>query len=165
MTLGYGLVNDVTADLALKRVRVSNNSVLNGMYFDAKYFEYFEENLDELHAYRNAHPNTPILNMCADGLFASLSASSVMPDPYFVLWSFRENDISFESRAEWALKHRPMAWFCPPSPDENAQAGLFGLRVVPVSQRTTGLPRQNEWPYKSALAVPREWPIPEGARG
>lgn len=165
VTLGYGLAVDVAADVALKRVRVSNNSVLNGMYFDAEYFKYFEENLDTLQAYRRVHPNTPMVNMCVDGLFASLTASSVMPDPYYVLWSFRENDISFENRAEWALKVRPIAWFCPPSPDENAQAGLFGLRVVPVSSRTTGLPLQDQWPYKSALAVPREWPVAEGARG
>ena len=165
LTLGYGLAIDVTANVALKRVRVSNNSVLNGMYFDAEYFEYFEENLDTLQAYRMVHPNTPMVNMCVDGLFASLTASSVMPDPYYVLWSFRANDISFENRAEWALKVRPIAWFCPPSPDENAQAGLFGLRVVPVSSRTTGLPLQDQWPYKSALAVPREWPVPKGARG
>lgn len=158
-------VIDLGRNLSVKRVRVTNNEILESMYFDASYYRYFEANLDSLEAYTRAHPGTPIINMCADGLFQSLTGNSDMPDPYYVLWAFRSEDISFEQRAEWAIARRPMAWFCPPSPDETAQAGLFGLRVIPLDSATKALPRQREWPFMSALAVPVEWPIPEGATG
>lgn len=136
-----------------------------GLLFDASYFKYFESNLNSLAAYVKAHPRTPIINRCADGLLQSVTSSSEMPDPYYVLWAFRSKDVSFEHRAKWAIEPRPMAWFCPPSPDETAQAGLFGLRVDPLDPSTKALARQREWPYMSALAVPREWSVPEGATG
>jgi hypothetical protein len=163
--VSVGALVDLHRNLSVDRVRVTNNDVLNGMYFDASYFKYFENNLNSLAAYAKAHPRTPIINMCADGLFQSVTGSPEMPDPYYVLWAFRSKDVSFEQRAEWAIARRPMAWFCPPSPDETAQAGLFGLRVIPLDSATKALPRQKEWPFMSALAVPVEWPIPEGATG
>ena len=144
------------------RTLVRTPGPLEGMYFNSQFYRYFDDNIRTVATYERAHPGTPIINMCADGLWVSLTSSVRMPDPYYVLWDFKAGKIDFDQRATWALKERPIAWFCPPSPDETAQAGLFGLRVVSVPLGTRQLPHQNEWPYKSAVAVPREWPVATG---
>ena len=163
--LAFATVFDVTDVLREPRTLVRTPGPLEGMYFNSQFYRYFDDNIRTVAAYEKAHPGTPIINMCADGLWASLTQSVRMPDSYYVLWDFKAGKIDFDQRARWALKERPIAWFCPPSPDESAQAGLFGLRVVNVPLGTRQLPHQNEWPYKSAVAVPREWPVAAGANG
>ena len=157
--------SDVLANLRLPRVEIEHLSVLRGMYFDKSYYAYFKENFNSLFFYLTEHPNTPVLNLCADGLFASITGVSDMADAYYVEWSFRSGAVSDVHRQDWVKSHGAIAWICPPSPDEYAVADAYGLRVVPLTDATRGLPNWSAWPYKNVLAVPKDWPIAEGATG
>lgn len=151
--------------LNVPRVKISGNHVLAGMYFERNLFEYYRDNIEVVSIYLRDHPDAPFINMCADGLWASLPNNLEMPDSYYVLWGFKPGKIDFAQRELWAKSKRPIVWFCPPSPDATAQGGIFGMRVIPMSDRVSRLEHNNEWPYMSVVAVPTEWPISAGARG
>ena len=78
----------VEKTVKMDRVSLANAPILNGMLMDRQYSEFFNDRFRIIDDFLTSHPKAPILNICSDGLFASLSPALEFPDPYFVSWQF-----------------------------------------------------------------------------
>ena len=140
-----------------ERVSVADVAVLDHMLMDTEFAEALSSNLESVQLYleREAHP--PILNMCADGLYAALSPNRKAPDPYFVYWSFPEGTIDDVKRGRFIEQFRPIVWWCPPAPDPYLLARGYDMRLLPVDPAIQDDPRFEAWPMLSRVLVPNEW--------
>jgi hypothetical protein len=149
--------------LNIDRVTVANAPILNGMLMDRHYSSFFTERFQIIDEFLAAHPKAPILNICSDGLFASLAPTLKFPDPYFVSWPFGLNFFSDTTpegrkRLSFVQDYRPIVWMCPFMDDPQLIAKRYQLRLIPVSPNVDVHAPYNSWPYVSYLGVPEEWP-------
>lgn len=168
---GFQTVAAAQNTLHAERVSVKNIPVLSHMLFDADYVRFFKLRFEQISAYVREHPDASVLNICSDGLFASLGKIQKLPDPYFVSWNFGIDFFGSQSpvgqkRLEFVRRERPIVWMCPLTDDPEKLAYRYRLRLLPDDP---SLPRNEEfawWPYISRLAVPAEWPTTsvEGTR-
>jgi hypothetical protein len=161
--LGYQTIASAQDTLNAKRVSVRGIPVLEHMLFDATYERFFELRFKQVRSYLLDHPQASILNICSDGLFASLAKVQKLPDPYFVSWNFGIDFFSSASqygrdRLEYVRRERPMVWMCPLTEDPKNLARRYGLRILPDDRSLPVDAEYSWWPYVSYLAVPAEWP-------
>lgn len=146
----------VRQNLQEKRFSV-DSPVLSGMLMDRNYFVALEEPLEAASEYLRHHPRTPVLNLCTDGLFASLSPNLSQPDPYFLLWGVKQDLLTSSARLEFVRKNRPMIWFCPPAPPAESLAQLYAIRILARTQILPDDPKFDSWPFVATLGIPEEW--------
>jgi hypothetical protein len=153
----------VDETLNMDRVAVANVPILKGMLMDRKYGQFFEHRFKVVDKFLAVHPTTPILNICSDGLFASLAPALKFPDPYFVSWQFgwdffNSNTSEGRNRLSFVRNARPMVWMCPLMEDPQLVAQKYELRLIPIDPNVDTHEPYNWWPYISYLGVPKEWP-------
>jgi hypothetical protein len=153
----------VDETLNMDRVAVANVPILKGMLMDRKYSQFFEHRFQAIDKFLAVHPTTPILNICSDGLFASLAPTLKFPDPYFVSWQFgwdffNSTTPEGRSRLSFVQNARPMVWMCPLTEDPQLIAQKYELRLIPIDPNVDIQEPYNWWPYVSYLGVPKEWP-------
>jgi hypothetical protein len=153
----------VLANFEEERISVVGVPVLDGMLVDHEVATTYLENMQLVSRYLEAHPQAPVLNMCSDGLFASLSENRSSPDPYFVFWPATAPAQNQESRARFIEEERPILWWCPPAPDPIMLARGYDMRLLPLGEE---VPVGLVWPFVSRIAVPVEWePLEEEPKG
>ena len=137
--------------------------VLKGMLMDRQYSQFFNDRFQVIDKYLTAHPKAPILNICSDGLFASLSPNLKFPDPYFVSWQFGFDFFGSDTsegrnRLSFVQKARPIVWMCPLMDNPQLIAEKYRLRLIPIDRNVDTHAPYNWWPYVSYLGVAKEWP-------
>ena len=147
----------------MDRVPVANAPILKGMLMDRKYSQFFSDRFKIIEEFFAVHPKAPILNLCSDGLFASLAPVLRFPDPYFVSWQFGLDFFSHDTqegrkRLSFVQNNRPIVWMCPLTEDPQLIAERYQLRLIPAGQNVDIGEPYNWWPYVSYLGVPKEWP-------
>lgn len=153
----------VEKTVEMDRVSIANTPILKGMLMDRQYSQFFVARFQLIDEFLAVHPKAPILNICSDGLFASLAPVLKFPDPYFVSWQFGPDFLSSNTpegrnRLAFVQNARPIVWMCPLTEDPQLIAAKYDLRLIPTDPNVdTGEP-YNWWPYVSYLGVPREWP-------
>ena len=145
------------------RVSVANTPILQGMLMDRKYSQFFNGRFQMIDEFLAVHPETPVLNICSDGLFASLAPVVKFPDPYFVSWPFgldffSSNTPEGRNRLAFVQDARPIVWMCPLNEDPQLIAEKYQLRLIPIDPNVATDEPFNWWPYVSYLGVPKEWP-------
>ena len=86
--------------------------------------------------YLDQYQDRPIINMCPDGIYSSLTNSIKMPDPYFVDWlNLTEDILVKDSRRQfWKLRetfmqnHHPLVWWCDLQPRSTGEREVFTTR-------------------------------------
>jgi hypothetical protein len=156
-------LGSIAVTLDADRISVPNTPVLKGMLMDRQYSGFFVDRFAMVNDFLNVHPNTTILNICTDGLFASLSPALRFADPFFISWSFERDFFSLETpegrkRFEFVQNERPIVWMCPTSEDPLLIAERYNLRLIPVNPNVDTDAPFDRWPYVSYLGVPKEWP-------
>jgi len=132
-------------------------STLEGMRVNETFVKAFQSRFTAIKDFERAHGPRPVLNVCQDGLFASVGGRFALPDPYFVYWPFSKFDGNFEARRNFISKKKPFIWMCDPLSDPTTYAAQFGYRLVATPACTKQDPQLNVWPWKSLLAVPSDW--------
>ena len=153
----------VEETLNMDRVTVANAPILKGMLMDRHYSSFFTDRFQIIDEYLAVHSRAPILNICSDGLFASLAPTLKFPDPYFVSWPFGLDFFSDTTpegrkRLSFVEDYRPIVWMCPFMDDPQLIAERYQLRLIPVSPNVDIRAPYDSWPYVSYLGVPKEWP-------
>ena len=144
-----------------ERVSMPGVPVLDRMLMDSEIATALAFNLDAAQAYIEREGQPPVLNLCADGLYSTLTSDHAAADPYFVFWSFPEGAIDDEVRGEFINEHRPLMWWCPPAPDPKILASGYGMRLLPVDPEIRDDPAYEAWPLTGRIGVPLEWdPLP-----
>jgi len=154
----------VEGTVDMDRVSVANAPILKGMLMDRKYSQFFNERFQIIDQFLAVHPKTPLLNICSDGLFASLAPTLKFPDPYFVSWQFGFDFFSSSTpegrnRLSFVQNSRPIVWMCPLNEDPQLIAQKYELRLIPIDPNVDIREPYNWWPYVSYLGVPKEWPL------
>ena len=155
-------LGSITVTLDADRISVPNTPVLKGMLMDRQYSGFFIDRFAMVNDFLTIHPNTPMLNICTDGLFAVLSPALKFADPFFISWTFERDFFSLNTaegrkRFEFVQNERPIVWMCPMSEDPQLIAERYNLRLIPVSPNVDIDAPFNWWPYVSYLGVPKEW--------
>ena len=153
----------VQETLNVDRVSMADAPVLKGMLMDRQYSQFFNDRFQVIDKYLTAHPKAPILNICSDGLFASLSPNLKFPDPYFVSWQFGFDFFGSDTsegrnRLSFVQKARPIVWMCPLMDNPQLIAEKYRLRLIPIDRNVDTHAPYNWWPYVSYLGVAKEWP-------
>jgi hypothetical protein len=156
-------LGSIAVTLDADRISVPNTPVLKGMLMDRQYSGFFIDRFAMVNDFLTIRPNTPILNICTDGLFAALSPALKFADPFFISWTFERDFFSLNTpegrkRFEFVKNERPIVWMCPMSEDPQLIAERYNLRLIPASPNVDTDPPFNWWPYVSYLGVPKEWP-------
>ena len=145
------------------RITVANAPILKGMLMDRHYSQFFTDRFQIIDEFLAVHPKAPLLNICSDGLFASLAPSLKFPDPYFVSWPFGLDFFSSSTpegrnRLSFVQDNRPIVWMCPFMLDPQLIAEKYHLRLIPTDPNVDIGAPYDSWPYVSYLGVPEEWP-------
>ena len=156
-------VSSVVVTLDADRVSIPDTPVLKGMLMDRRYSGFFVDRFAMVNDFIALHPNTPILNICTDGLFAALSPALKFADPFFISWTFEKDFFSLNTpegrnRLKFVQNERPIVWMCPTSEDPQLIAERYKLRLIPISPNVDTDAPFDWWPYVSYLGVPKEWP-------
>lgn len=156
-------LQNVEATVEMDRISVANAPILQGMLMDRKYSQFFTGRFQMIDEFLAVHPETPVLNICSDGLFASLAPVLKFPDPYFVSWPFgldffSSNTPEGRNRLAFVQDARPIVWMCPLNEDPQLIAEKYQLRLIPIDPNVETHEPYNWWPYVSYLGVPKEWP-------
>jgi hypothetical protein len=156
-------LQNVETTVEMDRISVANAPILQGMLMDRKYSQFFNGRFQIIDRFLAVHPETPVLNICSDGLFASLAPVLKFPDPYFVSWPFGLDFFSSDTpegrnRLAFVQNARPIVWMCPLNEDPQMIAGKYQLRLIPIDPNVATHEPYNWWPYVSYLGVPKEWP-------
>jgi hypothetical protein len=145
----------------VERVSIENIPVLDHMLADTQFVKAHGWNLNAVQGYLEREGNPPIMNMCQDGLYSTLSAHQTLPDPYFVFWAYPRDVFDYAARDELVYITRPIMWWCPPAPDPYMIANGWGMRLLPVDPAIRDDPTFEAWPLVGRVAVPSEWaPLP-----
>jgi len=153
----------VEETINMDRVSVANAPILKGMLMDRQYSLFFADRFQIIDEFLAVHPKAPLLNICSDGLFASLASTMKFPDPYFVSWQFGLDFFSQTTqegrkRLQFVQDNRPIVWMCPFMEEPLLIAERYQLRLIPISPNVDVHAPYNWWPYVSYLGVPKEWP-------
>ncbi|MBC8365062.1 MAG: glycosyltransferase family 39 protein [Actinobacteria bacterium] len=144
-----------------ERVSIPNVPVLEHMLMDKDLATALVSNIEVAQAYIDREVQPAVLNLCADGLYSTLSANHLSADPYFVFWPFPEGAIDDEVRGRFIEDHRPLLWWCPPAPDPHILVNGYNMRLLPVDPKIRDDPQYEAWPLAGRIGVPREWdPLP-----
>jgi hypothetical protein len=167
LLLPVGLVSFERRDATIDKYRSSLRyaSALNGMKVEDSFARAFQPRFTVIKVFEALYGSRPILNICQDGLFASMGGRFKLPDPYFVYWPAKNFDGNFEARREFVEHEKPFIWMCDPLSDPKTYAAQFGYRLVATPTCVKENPQLQVWPWKSILAVPGDWPeLPIEAR-
>lgn len=142
----------------LRRHEAPNIPVLRGTLMSDDFMTAFELQLKAVDDYRKEFGKRPVLNLCMDGLFATIGGEMKLPDPYYVYWSLPKQLWTWEDRSKWVEEEKPFIWLCPPASDYEAIATSFGYRTIPKDVCIPDEDKFKAWPLIGQLAVPQEWP-------
>jgi len=162
--IGFQTIVAIQKTVRIPRVAVADTPVLRHMLFDRDYLEFFETRFAQVASLRRLHPDAMVLNICSDGLFASLGATKALPDPYFVSWNFGLDFFNPKSeigqdRIEFVRRERPIVWMCPFTDSPERLAQMYDLTLLANDVTIPTADQFSWWPYISYLGVPSEWDL------
>ena len=146
-----------------ERVSIPDVPVLEHMLMSVEYAQAHSANLESVQAYLESRVHQdgqflpPVLSLCMDGLYSTLSPNRATPDPYFVFWAFPQGAFDDAERGRFIMATRPIVWWCPPAPDPYLLARGYDMRLLPVDPAIQDDPRFEAWPMLSRVLVPNEW--------
>ena len=140
-----------------ERVSIPDVPVLEHMLMSVEYAQALSANLESVQAYLESHGHPPVLSLCMDGLYSTLSPNRATPDPYFWFYAFPEGAFDDAERGRFIGAVRPIVWWCPPAPDPYLLARGYDMRLLPVDPAIQDDPRFEAWPMLSRVLVPNEW--------
>jgi hypothetical protein len=145
--------------LSETRVEIKTSSVLKGMLVSKDFYAAFDSSFSMINELERIHGNRAVINLCADGLFATSGSNYIYPDPYFVYWSFPRAVWSEEKRQEFVAREKPLMWLCAPITKFDEVAAAYNYRIIPRPKCLDKIERFNAWPLASFLAVPKDWQV------
>lgn len=145
--------------IKIERFEITSSSVLNGMLASRDVYASLNSNLQLVNEFESKYGPKSTLNLCSDGLFASVGSKYEYPDPYYVYWSFPKPVWSEATRQEFVRNNKPFIWICAPISDPIETASAYNYRLVERPACLSQVERFNSWPLASWLAVPKDWPI------
>jgi hypothetical protein len=147
------------ATLSETRVEMKTSNVLKGMLVSKDFYAAFDSSFSMIGDLERIHGPRAVLNLCADGLFATLGSRTIYPDPYFVYWPFPRTVWSEEKRQEFVAEFQPFMWLCSPITEVNEVVAAYNYRLIPRPKCLDDIERFNAWPLASYLAVPKDWQV------
>jgi len=117
----------VRHNLETPRVKVDGIPILEGMLIDRQIYTESIEVINTAQPFLEKYSDRPIINLCPDGLYASLTSNTKSADPYFVEWERLTDDVlkkqnyeAFEKRRDQFVKaNNPLIWWCKPEDGVN----------------------------------------------
>jgi hypothetical protein len=145
---------------------LSNTPILDGMLVSPEFKAAFADQFDLINEFQAIHGPKTILNICVDGLFATLGIEMDYPDQNFVVWEDLNSANLDSTRVEYVRKKEPIIWYCPSavsSPNVTNRPAV--TEVLPVDYRLVrrsicldGVGGFDDWPLMSYVGVPKSWP-------
>ena len=145
--------------LSETRVEIKTTHVLKGMLVSKDFYAAFDSSFSMIGDLERIHGPRAVINLCADGLFATLGSRLIYPDPYFVYWSFPRAVWSEEQRQEFVAEFQPLMWLCSPITQVEEVVASYNYRLIPRPKCLDDIERFNAWPLASFLAVPKDWQV------
>lgn len=161
-TLAIPAFSHAKSTLSETRVEIKTSKILKGMLVSKDFYAAFDSSFLMINDLERIRGSRSVLNLCADGLFATAGSRYAYPDPYYVYWSFPRAVWSEEKRQEFVARVKPLMWLCAPITEFDEVVAAYNYRVIPRPKCLDGIERFNAWPLASFLAVPKEWPISPG---
>jgi hypothetical protein len=120
-------IGSVRHNLQTPRVKVDGIPILEGMLIDRQIYTESIEVINTAQPFLEKYSDRPIINLCPDGLYASLTSNTKSADPYFVEWERLTDDVlkkqnyeAFEKRRDQFVKtNHPLIWWCKPEDGVN----------------------------------------------
>lgn len=145
--------------LSETRVEIKTSKILQGMLVSKDFYAAFDSSFSMINDLERIHGSRSVINLCADGLFATVGSKYAYPDPYYVYWSFPRAVWSEEKRQEFVAREKPLMWLCASITKFDEVAAAYNYRIIPRPKCLDMIERFNAWPLASFLAVPKDWRV------
>ena len=119
--------DSVRHNLQTPRIKADGIPILEGMLIDQQIYSESIEVINTAQPFLEKYSHLPIINLCADGLYASLTSNTKSADPYFIEWERLTDDVlkkqnydAFEMHRDQFVKtNHPLIWWCKPEDGVN----------------------------------------------
>jgi hypothetical protein len=158
-------VTGLRARLSHQYETVENVSILEGMRVRSEFKAAFADQFELINQFQETYGPKTVLNICVDGLFATLGEEMQYPDPNFIVWEDLNVAKLEPARVAYVTENEPIIWYCPgaiSSPNVTNRPGVSDVlpddyRVLSRSVCLNGVGGFDDWPLMSYIAVPKRW--------